>query len=82
LLQRSNGSGGFSGSGLNITTRVSKSIMDAYTHPNWYPIGYVSDRFQFTNRFFSPRFRGCEYIVAMAKPYLRALYQRGVMKLL
>jgi hypothetical protein len=36
LLQRSNGSGGFSGGGFNITTHVSKYIMDAYTHPNWY----------------------------------------------
>jgi hypothetical protein len=56
LRQRSNGSGGFSGGGLNITTRVSKSIMDAYTHPNWYPIGYIP----ISSRFFSSRFRGCE----------------------
>jgi hypothetical protein len=45
LLQRSNGSGGFTGSGLNITTRVSKSTMDAYTHPNWYLNGYISEWF-------------------------------------
>jgi hypothetical protein len=51
-LQRSNGSGGFNGSGLNITTRVSKNIMDAYTHPNWYPLGYISEWFQFPIGFF------------------------------
>jgi hypothetical protein len=52
LLQRSNGSGGFSGSGLKINTRVSNCIMDAYAHPNWYPIGYISEWFQFAIVFF------------------------------
>jgi hypothetical protein len=47
LLQRSNGSGRFSGSGLNITTRVSKNKLDAHTHPNWYPLGYIFEWFQF-----------------------------------
>jgi hypothetical protein len=52
LLQRNNGSGGFSGGGLNITTRVSKNIMDAYTHPNWYPLGYISECPNFQSFFF------------------------------
>jgi hypothetical protein len=52
LLQRSNGSKRFSGSGLNITARVFKNTMDAYTHPNWYPLGYISEYFQFSIVFF------------------------------
>jgi hypothetical protein len=51
-LQQTNGGGGFCGSGLNITTRVSKTIMDAFTHPDWYPMGEISEKFQFPFGFF------------------------------
>jgi hypothetical protein len=46
-LQRSNGGGGLCGSGFNITTRVSKNILDASTHPEWYPLGEISEKLQF-----------------------------------
>jgi hypothetical protein len=52
LLPRSNGSGGFNGSGLNITTSVSENVIDAYAHPNCYPLGYISEWFQFSIVFF------------------------------
>lgn len=35
-VNRSNESGGFSGTCLNIITRVSKNLIDAYTNPNVY----------------------------------------------
>jgi hypothetical protein len=39
--------GSVSGSGLNITTRVSKNKMDAYTHLDGYPLRKISEKFQF-----------------------------------